>query len=141
MQVRFSIGILAGILLASVIVFGSSYASSPPSAGSAQGLSASGQSRTTAVTATASSTTSQATVASVQASLANVTSTSSSAGAGTNSALVTNSLNYLSTSAVPRASSLAAILDRPGEAPLLLVPVIGALLLGLTLYRLSAHKD
>lgn len=157
MRLNFATGLLAGVVLASVLVVGFSY----PQGGSAVGLmfvpaSAGEQatsvtstitlSSTSQVVASTSTSTSSSLISQGAASVAistrsNLTST---VAAGNSSASLNGALSTVRFSFVPAVqspSSLAAMVDQPGRIPLLLVPVLIALVLGFVIFRTSKQKE
>ncbi|MDV3292842.1 MAG: hypothetical protein LYZ70_01055 [Nitrososphaerales archaeon] len=137
----FSVGLLAGILLASAVVFGSIYASAQTQQAAGPLSTAAGQGKTTTAASTSSSTTAQVPAVAFSAIVSTTTSTNSSVGAGAHAGGGYNAYSLNSTASVLPSSRLGALSSEPGRVPILLLPLIAALLFGFALYKVSFRKD
>ena len=142
MHATFSVGLLAGIILASAVVLGSVY-TSPPTQQAAGPLDTSaGQAKTTTATSTSASTEGQVpALTSINGILSTSSTTSSTGGQGANTSSPPGAYSLRSTTSTLPSPRISALLSQPNEVPILILPLIAALLLGIALYRVSARKD
>lgn len=141
MRMNFATSLLAGVLLAAVLVVASSYGQGP-AATLAPEYTTVGSTRATTqtMTATSLSTTTQAAGSiSIPSTVSGLT-TSASENYTFNGA-AQSSVSSLSASLGGPPSSLAALVKQPTSIPLLLLPVALAIILGLALYKGSNSED
>jgi len=144
MRLNLASGAVAGVLLASLLVLASSGFSGPSTAGplrSAGGLVQYTTAQTVTMTASSTSTATQTGAGSVNIPSAVSGLATSTTTVSTTSTTAAFQAIGVSASTSEAQSSLATLVRQPTSIPLVLVPVILALVVGLVLFRVTRQED
>ena len=147
MRMSFATGLLAGVVLAALLVVASSYGQGPTSAlGPLYTTAGKSQAVTQTLTTTSSSTSVQTPVGSINipssvSSLTTASTSTSASGNYTFGGAAQSAVSSLSASTSGPPSSLAVLVKQPMSIPLILIPVAFAAILGFACYRTSKPED
>lgn len=142
MRLNFAAGLVVGVLLASVIVLGTTYSQGPSRPAPEFTVAATTTVATTSSSTTTASSTSQ--VTSVPAAVAPTSNLSASLGglqSSISNAATQGTSAFVAGTEVQPPSSLAVVARQPALIPLLLMPILLALGLGFVLYRATRQEE